>query len=315
MRNNHGLILGLMLILLGLIPVVYLKWHATLPRPFSNIPITLYSKEDGKVYRLDLEKYLIGVVAAEMPAEFSMEALKAQSVAARTVAIQRLPRFGGRGCRHYRGADFCDDPAESQAWLSEVNLRRKWGVVSFSKYYRKVEAAVIQTAGEIMTYNNRPIDAVFHSTCGVGTAAASEVWHYNVPYLQSESCGYDLRSTRLRNSFIFSWNQLTGLLKIPAATIQKIRVTRRSATGRVLWLTMGDYGMSGEDFRKTVGLTSTCFTWKMTSAGIYFTAIGYGHGVGMCQYGANGMALQGLKYRRILGHYYRGIRLCKIKYK
>ena len=174
----------LLFTLLVLIPVLYLKrgFPAERVPSSSGISISLYARQEGRVYRLDFEDYLIGVVAAEMPAEFGVEALKAQAVAARTLAIRRLPRFGGRGCQHTRGADFCDDPGENQAWLSNDELYRKWGRSEFETYYRKIRRAVQETRGVVMVYNNRLIDAVFHSTCGVGTAAAREIWHYDIPY-------------------------------------------------------------------------------------------------------------------------------------
>jgi stage II sporulation protein D len=302
------------MVLLILTPVLYLKKQLHVSKHPPDIPVILFASKEGRLYRFNLEEYLIGVVAAEMPARFFMEALKAQSVAARTLAVRRLRKFGGHGCRHYGGADFCDDPAENQAWLSDASLKRKWDNRDFPIYYRKIKQAVDETRGIIIICDNQPIDAVFHSTCGIGTAAAGEVWNYNVPYLQSESCGFDSESTRFRNNYSFTWNQLSQYLKIPEASIRKIKVISRSATGRVLRLTLGNYRISGDQFRKMIGLASTCFTWKVERAGMHFSSIGYGHGVGMCQYGANGMAKQGRTYRQILRHYYRGVKFGKIKF-
>lgn len=314
MNEHNGLICLLIVILLILIPVLYLKKHLESRRRFIHIPVTLFSGNEGRSYQLDLEEYLTGVVAAEMPVEFEMEALKAQAVAARTLAVKRLRMFGGQGCRQYPGVDFSDDPAEGQAWLSDAGLLRKWGVTNFRQYDWKIKRAVYETAGEIITFHNTPIDAVFHSTCGVGTAAASEVWHEDVPYLQSVSCGFDLESPRYRTRFSFTWRELSRLLNVPETALLKIKVVSRSPRGRILWLSMGKQFMSGDEFRKSAGLSSTCFTWKENRSGVIFTVIGYGHGVGMCQYGANGMAKQGWNYHQILQHYYKGIRFSKIKY-
>ena len=154
MRFNHGLIWFLLLVLFVVTPVLYIKKRLTIPEPMIRIPVTLMSKADGRIYHLDLEQYLVGVVAAEMPAEFSIEALKAQAVAARTLTVRRLRRYGGSGCQHYQGVDFCDDPAESQAWISLNSLKSKWGSQYFSKFYWKVEKAVTETKGEIMVYQN-----------------------------------------------------------------------------------------------------------------------------------------------------------------
>lgn len=302
--------------LIVLIPVLYLKKESfpiKVPSQ-TGIPISLFARQERRIYHLDFEEYLIGVVAAEMPARFAVEALKAQAIAARTLAIRRLPRFGGRGCQHFRGADFCDDPGENQAWLSNAVLYGKWGKSEFAAYYRKIRRAVQETRGIIMIYNNRPIDAVFHSTCGVGTAAANEIWHYDVPYLQNESCGFDQDSTHLRTRYYFSWSHLARSLGFPEMIVRRIQVGARFHDGRINWVTIGGNRLSNEDFRRKLGLNSTYFTWKRRGDGIDLTTVGYGHGVGLCQYGAGGMAKQGWGYQRILSHYYRGIQFRRIRY-
>ncbi|HEX7712436.1 MAG TPA: stage II sporulation protein D [Bacillota bacterium] len=316
MRSNGVMAIFLLFTLLVLIPVLYLKrgFPAERVPSSSGISISLYARQEGRVYRLDFEDYLIGVVAAEMPAEFGVEALKAQAVAARTLAIRRLPRFGGRGCQHTRGADFCDDPGENQAWLSNDELYRKWGRSEFETYYRKIRRAVQETRGVVMVYNNRLIDAVFHSTCGVGTAAAREIWHYDIPYLQNESCGFDQESTRLKTSYHFSWSRLAQLFGFPETTVRRLTVGDRFSDGRISWIAMGGNRVTNEDFRIKLGLNSTYFNWKRSGDGIQLTTVGYGHGVGLCQYGAGGMAKQGWKYGRILSHYYRGIQFRRIRY-
>ncbi len=316
LSERNGLIWFLIFILMVLVPVLLMKRNlAVSPKRSIYIPVRLFVHHEGRIQRLDLEEYLVGVVAAEMPAEFHWEALKAQAVAARTLSIKRLKRFGGRGCRVNPEADFCDDPGESQAWLADTGLKRKWGPRNFQRYYRKIREAVMETSGEIITYNNIPIDAVFHSTCGVGTTAAGEIWNQDSPYLQSESCGFDQDSARYSQKIGFTWQELSRRLKTPEAVLQTMKVVRRSRTGRVLWMSLGKQYLRGEEFRKMAALNSTCFTWKMKRSGIYFTVLGYGHGVGMCQYGANGMAKQGWDYHRILQHYYRGVRFHKIRYK
>ncbi|MGE5582532.1 MAG: stage II sporulation protein D [Bacillota bacterium] len=314
MRPNPGLTIFLCLVLLVLVPVIYLKRGAfQFQRPRSAIPVTLLLRDEGKLYHTDLENYLTGVVAAEMPANFSLEALKAQAVAARTIAVNRLRRFGGRGCRHYLGADFCDDPAENQAWLPVSSLKAKWGAGKFQEYYLKIGQAIRQTSGIIIVYQHKPIDAVFHSTCGVGTADAREVWHHQIPYLTSVDCGFDRQSPRYQNQVNYSWAELSQKLNLPAGSRLAIRITERSARGRVIWIAVGQKLFSGEEFRRALSLSSTCFTWKVRQNGIVFHVIGNGHGVGMCQYGADGMAKEGWNYQQILRHYYQGIQFAKIK--
>jgi stage II sporulation protein D len=313
--DDHKILIGFMiLVILGLTPVVFMKRHQSMPKNAAHFPVRLFVHHECRIYRLDLEEYLTGVLAAEMPAAFEMEALKAQAVAARTLAIKRLKRFGGRGCRMEPNADVCDDPGDSQAWIGTAELERKWGKANFRRYMGKIRRAVRETSGEIMTFHNHPIDAVFHSTCGVGTVSAAEIWNQGLSYLQSESCGYDHESSRYSQKIGIPWQELSRRFKIPVGMLKQMRVVRRTKTGRVLWLNIGKQFMRGEDFRRTAGLNSTCFGWTMKPSGMDFTVIGYGHGVGMCQYGANGMAKRGFNYHQILQHYYRGIRFQKIIY-
>lgn len=312
MRPTHGLIIFLILILLILTPLTFLKKLPLSKRFSQGIPITLYAKSERKIYSTNLENYLVGVVAAEMPANFALEALKAQAVAARTIAVQRLRRYGGRGTEH-PGVDFTDDPSENQAWESTAQLKTKWGIDNFNTYYQKIRLAVEQTAGIIMIYQNRPIDAVFHSTCSVGTADAREVWHHSVPYLQSTNCGFDYDSPHYQSSVNIRWTELSEMFGIPSGTSFQIRIRQRSSLGRVLWISVGNKLYSGEDFRKMLHLNSTLFSCSLNKSRVFFKVIGYGHGVGMCQYGAEGMAKHGWNYHQILSHYYRGIKFYKIK--
>lgn len=314
LRPVNGLIVFLLLLLLALAPITMLKKYGpSYQKPLSIIPITLLARNEGKIYHTDLENYLIGVVAAEMPAKFGFAALKAQAVAARTIAIGRLKRFGGRGSQYNDGVDFSDDPSENQAWLSTEELKTKWEPADFQNCYGIVCQAVRETAGIIMTYNNKPIDAVFHSTCGVGTADAIEVWQHRIPYLTSVDCGFDSHSPRYFNQTAFSWSEFANNLQIPKGSFKFIRIHQRSSRGRVLFISVGKYQFTGEKFRRALKLTSTCFTWDLSKNGIVFKTIGYGHGVGMCQYGADGMAKKGYTYQQILRHYYQGIQFCKVK--
>lgn len=314
MYFRNGALLLLLFTLLVLLPLVYLKKNSEEISRFHSIPVTLLATGEQKIYRTDLETYLIGVIAAEMPAEFTTEALKAQAVAARTLAIKRLPRFGGRGSSYNRGVDFSDDPGESQAWLSTAGLVAKWGRTRFQGFYAKIYQAVRATEGIIMTYHNQPIDAVFHSTCGNRTAAAEEVWHNQVPYLQSESCGFDRRSPRYRSDFYFPWHDLATRLQIPENAARKIKIAQWFPDGRVAAVSFGNQQKSGAELRRMLGLNSTYIGFKTGRDGINLVTAGYGHGVGLCQYGADGMARQGYTYIDILKHYYRGIEFRKVKY-
>ena len=314
MRPITGLTLVLSMLLLSLLPVLVIKKIHGLPGR-GGIPVTLVSQAEGRVYRFDLEQYLVGVVAAEMPARFEHEALKAQAVAARTLAVRRMKRFGGKGCQHYANADFCDDPAEHQAWLSEASLRKRWPEWSFHEYYKKIKRAVGESSGIIMTYQNQPIDAVFHSTCGGWTASAKDVWNNEIPYLTGVKCDFDKHAPRYRNNFFYTWGELEKSFRIPGETFKELGVVSLTEGGRISKLKVGNELLKGSEFRSKLGLTSTCFSWRTTDLGLSFSVTGYGHGVGLCQYGADGLAKKGWKFNQILSYYYKGVRLQKLQIK
>lgn len=311
MRPNMGLTLVLLMILLSLLPSMIIKKLHNLPKR-GGVPITLVSRAEGRVYRFDLEQYLIGVVAAEMPARFELEALKAQAVAARTLTVRRMKRFGGKGCQHYAKVDICDDPKENQAWLSEANLRKRWPGWSFYGYYNKIKRAVAETSGIIMTYQNRPIDAVFHSTCGGATAAAKDIWGYDIPYLTSVKCDFDKHAPRYQSTFFYTWEELEKHFNTPGKLFKNLTAVSLTNQRRILTLRVGKELLKGSEFRSKLGLTSTCFSWKTTDLGLSFAVTGYGHGVGLCQYGADGLAKKGWEFNRILSYYYRGVSFSKI---
>jgi stage II sporulation protein D len=314
MRPNSPLIFSLLFMLLLIAPIALMKQGFMQTRSSSPLTVRVLARSQGKIYRLELEEYLVGVLAAEMPAGFHPEALKAQAVAARTVAIRRLKRFGGRGSKYHPDVDFSDDPNECQAWQGKHQLQNKWKVWDYYRYYRKIRQAVEGTAGIIMVYNHRPIDAVYHSTCGMGTAAAAEVWQTRVPYLVSVGCGFDRHSPHYNNRYFFTWRQLAKALGVPEHAVKEIKVGSRTASGRVAMVSCGKHRISGNTLRMRLKLNSTGFSWSKLANGLSFQVVGYGHGVGMCQYGADGMAKRGYGYQEILRHYYRGINLVKIKY-
>lgn len=312
MRSNLGLTLVLLVLLLSLLPLLIIKKINNLPYG-GGVPVTLVSRAEGRVYRFNLEQYLVGVVAAEMPARFELEALKAQAVAARTLAVRRMKRFGGKGCQHYADADLCDDPTEHQAWLSEASLRKRWPGWSFYGYYNKIKRAVHETSGIIMTYQNRPIDAVFHSTCGGSTASAKDIWNNEIPYLKRVKCDFDRHAPRYQNTFFYTWAELERRFRIPGQYFTNLKAVSFTDQGRIATLKVGKELIRGSDFRNKLGLTSTCFSWKVTDLGLSFLVTGYGHGVGLCQYGADGLAKKGWKFNQILSYYYRGISFQKLQ--
>lgn len=257
--------------------------------------VTVYDSGRRRLLRLPLEEYLAGVVAAEMPASFHMEALKAQAVAARAYAVLRMRAFGGQGCRSRPEADFCSDPAGGQAWVSTDELRRRWGR-DFVSHWRRVRQAVAETRGLIGVYHNRPIDGVYHAASGGVTEDALAVWGRPVPYLRSVASPYQAGTRHDRVAVTMSLGEVARRTGVAASDLERqaasgrppVEVARRTASGRVAELRVGERLLSGEEARRLVELKSTLFTVRVSGKTVLVESRGYGHGVGLSQYGANG---------------------------
>lgn len=301
-----------------LLPFLVLKLSGGLgSNPFKlsqgNIAIKVYFADQNQTETLNLEEYIVGVVAAEMPAEFNSEALKAQAVAARTFAVKQMVRFGGPGLPDKK-ADVSTDYHVSQAYWTLEQRQEKWGAKA-TEYNKKIQQAVIDTAGVIMTYQSQPILAAFHSTSGLRTASAKEVWGQDVPYLVSVPTEWDQQSPRYEEQKAFTFQEISQKLGSEAASVSTasqdgklpVQVLSTTESGRVEKIRLGSKVFSGQEVREKLGLRSTAFTVQMQSDQLLFHTLGYGHGVGMGQYGANGLAQQGRLYDEILKYYYQGI--------
>lgn len=315
-----------------LIGVVLLIGALILSAPYltdEQIPAKLFSKSDivrlyvhdeNKIQQLQLEDYLVGVVAAEMPAAFPEEALKAQAVAARTYVVKRMGAGGVTNPTH-PGADICDDHTHGQAWLSRENLKSRWGVVDYYQYYYKVKKAVDETAGQVLTWGDELIDPVYHASCGGKTENSEDVWQLQAPYLRSVVCPYDVDPQSVQ-TVTFSLAEVDEALGVnlsatPVAggenVSTEIRLIDKTETGRPKNLLCGGKQFSAVAVRDLLGLRSTNFAWTAQGDSLIFTTVGHGHGVGMCQYGAKGMAEYGYNYRIILSHYYSGAEISAIE--
>ena len=264
---------------------------------------------NGEVTEMDLGTYLVGVVRAEMPASFELEALKAQTVAARTYTLYKLSTGGNHG----ETAHICTDHTCCQAWLDEETARANWGADA-DAYEEKVERAVRETDGEVVLYQGEPILAVFHSSSAGRTRGAEDVWTSALPYLQpvdSPEPGETIPNYYSRVEFqqeafcrlLQSARPEADLSGDPAAWLQDAATDE---AGSVLTVTIGGVRMKGSELRSILGLRSACFTWEVEEDSVVFFVTGYGHGVGMSQYGASAMAAEGTDYRDILTHYYTG---------
>ncbi|MDK2821285.1 MAG: stage sporulation protein [Clostridia bacterium] len=326
MRRFLGLFIILVFIFVIIIPTVIIEGTHLLESPVEvksgeNL-VRVYLHRSDTIEIMPMEEYLVGVVAGEMPASFEMEALKAQAIAARTYTYKRIEEAKKEPNKDHPGADICTDPAHCQAWASDDVLRKRWGLMNFWRYKLKIREAVRATRGMVLTYKGELIDPVYHSNSGGRTESAAAVWGGNIPYLQSVPSPWDKSAPHYLTNHSFSLDELeqklgiklnTAVSSLPSAQNSLIKVKKKTATGRLKEVQIGDKIFDTVKLRQLLGLSSTNFTWQISGNKITFYTVGYGHGVGMSQYGANGMAKEGKKFNEILGHYYQGVKLRIIK--
>lgn len=279
------------------------------------ILLQVWNDQSGQMETMDLETYVYGVVAAEMPAAYHMEALKAQAVAARTRALYQC---GGDGCQLMQGADVCTGSAHCQGYAASETLRQRWGN-EYQLYQQRLVEAVSSTQGQVLTYEGEPIVVMYHAISGGKTENVQAVFAQPLPYLVSVDSaeGEDVRG--YRQDTVYTLDEAAKLLKdeFPelAVTAEALRQTlviaSHTDTGRVESLLLCGGQVDATDFRAALGLRSTLFTFTMDGDSITFHQTGYGHGVGMSQAGANRMAADGNTYEQILNHYYPGTSLEK----
>jgi stage II sporulation protein D len=295
-------------------PVSITPTASTIPNAeyaFRDDEITVRVSLEGIIHNMSMRKYLIGVVAAEMPASFEMEALKAQAVAARTETLYHILVY--KSAVH-PDADVCSDPACCQAYKNDGELRAKWGP-AYDEYIEKITEAVQSTDGEYLVYGNAPIQAVFHSSSAGQTADSQEVWEFDLPYLVSvRSPETAANVPNYVSSVTVSHSDFkeTVLRYFPDAVFPKdntkwITDISYTGSGRIKELRLGGVVVSGPVLRGMFGLRSTAASIKVGEKNVIFTTTGYGHGVGMSQYGANTLAYEGKNYREILTWYYSGV--------
>lgn len=277
----------------------------------EGITVTVYDTEVGRVMSLGLEEYLVGVVAGEMPVSFGAEALKAQAVAARSYAMYKIAH-GSQYIDSHCGAQLCTDSTHCKAYVTRDMLAAKWGAETADDIFEKVSAAVFETGGEIITYEGEAALAVFHSSSDGVTESAAAVWGRHVPYLVSVETP---ESTEPQVT-VFTRQQIADALADHGIDYDETGLTPQLTyddAGRVAAVAFGDMSIPGTQVREALGLRSTDFTLVILDGEYIFTSRGYGHGVGMSQYGAAAMAAEGSNYREILAHYYPGTELIKIE--
>lgn len=277
--------------------------------------VKLLHTKTGEIEEIELDTYLLGVVSSEMPASFEIEALKAQAVVARTYTIYKITE----GKKH-KDADICDDAACCQAWISKEDRLNKWEQKNKEAYWAKIEEAVNSTKGKIVTYEGKPINAFFHSNSGGITDTATAVWGgTNYPYLQAVTTSgedsysqYSSETSLTKEEFINKIKEYHSDFKIDFSLGNQIEILEYTDGQRIKTIKIGNLNLSGVEIRNIFGLKSAKFQINIEEENIKFSVIGYGHGVGMSQTGADSMAKQGSNYEEIIKHFYTGVEITDI---
>ena len=260
----------------------------------NNTYVTIY-RSNGTIINVELEDYLIGVVAAEMPASFNMEALKAQAVLARTYTLKSI-----------KTGKILTDNSTTQNYKDDNELKNIWGN-NYNTYINKVKNAVESTKGLYLSYNNDYIEAVYHSTSNGKTENSVYVWGNSFPYLVSVDSPYDNTNKTFLSTIFLNNETLTNKLGQVITSETIYNIITRNESGRVDSIAIDNIIYTGVELRNKLGLRSTDFEIEIVDNGVNFITKGYGHGVGMSQYGANGMANNGYNFKEILTHYYTGV--------
>lgn len=272
----------------------------------SGISIPVYRSQAQQVENIDLERYVVGVVASEMPAEFESEALKAQALAARTYIVKRL--MSNQTIGSPKGSVVTDTVAH-QVYKNEQELKSLWGK-DYEKKKEKVTAAVAATQGQILTYEEQPINAQFFSTSNGFTENAEAYWSNAFPYLKSVKSPWDERSPRFRDQMVISIKEFENKLGVKLSNNGLVgKIIEKTPGKRVAKVEINGKEFSGRDIREKLELSSTDFDWKIKGNQVVITTKGSGHGVGMSQYGANFMAEDGKTYSDIVHYYYKGTKI------
>lgn len=288
------------------IVLIYNKNYKEIELKYINITYIRVKKlKTDTIVKIPLEEYIVGVLAGEMPISFDLEALKAQAVASRSYALKRI---------EYNKDKEYDvvDSIMNQVYLDEEHLKKAWGL-SYVKNINKLRTAVNQTLDEYLEYNDKVIDALFFSTSNGYTENSENVFNFECEYLKSVESPWDENV-----SSVFKYQKTLSLadfykkLNIPYNKNINIEIIKRSNTNRILLLKINNIEFKGTDLYNKLSLRSTDFEIELLGEEIKITTKGYGHGVGMSQYGALGMAKAGYTYKEILKHYYTNAEIKKL---
>ncbi len=254
--------------------------------------------KNDEIINIDLENYVIGVVACEMPASFKDDALKAMAVAARTYALYKMKKNNKYDLTA---------TTKDQCYITIDEMKNKWKN-NYEKYYNKIKKNVYSTEGEYLTYNGDVIIAFYFSISNGYTENVENVFSQKLDYLVSVDSSFDSKYSYKESEKEIKLKDFLNKIGIKDTKIEKISIERYN-TGRVKTIKVNNKSFKGTTFRTKLGLRSTDFEIKYDTNKVYITTKGYGHGVGMSQYGANAMADLGYKYEDILKYYYTGVKI------
>lgn len=273
--------------------------------------VEVYISKENKVEKVPLEEYVLSVVSSEMPSTFHEEALKAQSILARTFVINKLIT----GCNNIKEGNICDT-THCQAYLNINERKKAWGKEG-DEYLKKLKKVVKETEGKVLSYNDQLVKyPQYFSTSSGNTEDAVAVFSEDVPYLKSVQSPGEEISPKYESEISMSISDFKGKIKksIPNSNLgnninEEVKILSRNKGGTVDDIKIGDVTIKGKEFRKIFGLNSANFTLEVLEDKINIKCLGYGHGVGMSQWGANVMAKEGSKYDEILEHYFKGSKI------
>lgn len=273
----------------------------------------------GEIIEIPVLDYIIGAVCAEMPATFENEALKAQAVAAHTYAERQHLREQNSPTAELCGADFSNDTSKYQGYFTENQAKQYFGE-NFDMNYDKIKSACEEVADYIITYEDEPIISAFHSMSSGKTESAENIWGTAVEYLVPVESEADISAPKYLDEVRYDKEILRTKLteafegiEFGEDSSEWIVPKEKSESGTVLSVSAGNKTVTGSELRSALALRSACFEVKAEGNEIIFTTKGYGHGVGMSQYGANSMASEGKTWREILEHYYPKCEINKVK--
>ena len=278
--------------------------------------IKLLHTKTNEIEELDIDEYLYGVVASEMPASFQIEALKAQAIVARTYTIYQMIN----NKKTHENADICDNYACCQAWIGKEERLSKWEQGEAETNWQKILDAVNSTSGKIITYEGTPINAFFHANSGGKTETSLNIWGgIDYPYLKSVETAGENGYTQYSSEVSITKGDLINKIKekyedfeIDYTQENCIQILEFTSSGRIKTIKVGNKEIAGTEMRTLLGLKSTNFTFAINGDDIIFSVTGYGHGVGMSQTGADALAKTGKNNEEIIKHFYTNVEIIEV---